>query len=44
MSPMFKNSIRTSKMTQWVKTLAYKPDNLNSIPKTHVVERETQLS
>lgn len=30
-------------MTTWVKTLATKPDNLSSAPRTHVVEGKNQL-
>lgn len=35
----FKNE-GSGKMAQWVKILAAKPDNLSSIPGTHVVEGE----
>jgi hypothetical protein len=30
-------------MAQWGKVLAAKPDNLSSIPRTHIVERERLL-
>lgn len=31
-----------NKMAQWVKAGVPKPDNLNSIPKNHVIEGENQ--
>lgn len=34
---------RTGRMGQWVKVLAAKLDNLNSIPGTFMVEGKTQL-
>lgn len=33
----------TGEMAQWIKTLAAKPDNYNSIPGPHMVERENKL-
>jgi hypothetical protein len=30
-------------MTQWVKVLAAKPDNLSSIPRTYVLKDENKL-
>jgi hypothetical protein len=34
---------RFSKMAQWVKAFAEKPDSLNSMPMTHMVEGKSQL-
>lgn len=34
---------RASKMAQLVKELATKPENLSSIPRTHLVEKEKKL-
>lgn len=31
---------KANKMGRWVKVLATRPDNLCSIPRTHMVERE----
>lgn len=33
-----------NEMAQWVKVLASKPVDLSSIPKTHAVEGENQLT
>jgi hypothetical protein len=35
---------QSSKMALWVRTLAAKPEGLNLIPKTHMIEGENQLS
>lgn len=34
---------RTVKLAQWVKALAIKPNSLRVIPRTQMVEEETQL-
>lgn len=34
---------RATEMTQWVKVLAIKPDNLNEIPGTHSLDRKNWL-
>jgi hypothetical protein len=38
--PVSKKQTRAGEMAQWVKALAAKPDNLNSIPRTHMMEGE----
>ena len=34
---------KNGEMAQWVEVLATKPDDLNSIPGTHTVERENHF-
>ena len=34
--------VRTGMMVQWVRALATKPDNLNSIPETHQERKQHQ--
>lgn len=44
--PVFKlshNNYSRELMARWIKAFIAKPDNLNSIPDTHVVEREVGL-
>jgi hypothetical protein len=40
---VLKEDRQNGKMFQWVKTLAFRPDNLSSIPETYLGERENQL-
>lgn len=42
-SPSFPRSLVTGQVAQQGKVLAAKPDDLNSIPRTHILERENQL-
>lgn len=40
---VYKDRYGGGKMAQYIKVLAAKPEHLNSIPRTHMVERENQF-